>query len=680
MPSGVVTLIGYHDLAVRTADGSQVQGVHRSLQPWWDSLPADALEDAITKLEVVQEVTTGFRYGHAVFALPGEPFPSFRPGVSERQRVIAMAENLSFERSANRQVIRRVNAGEIKGSTVHWRTVYEWVRAFRSAGFRGLVDGRRTRARQDFEALDPRYRAIVDLELRAFDGAPSMVNKLEIQRRVWVALKVEGLTRDVVPERLADEYLAWRIQSLGRHPREHRSNVARSRASTKSAPVTHPSHVCMDVTRADNLVFDELHEAVFSVEITTVISMSTAVVLALRVTPRSANSVEAGLALYDTMRPFSMTVSGTDVGDWRWAGIPRSLSVDIESVRELNTHLEPSLQGEHRIPGLRPTSLRTDHGSIFVGSHFQALLREFEIDFLPSRIGASTDNAVIERWHETLQRGLQQIAGYKGRNAKERGRHIIADQPLLTATELETHLRRFVALDYHRDWHEGLQLPSAPHLRLTPLMKYDCDLAATGTIDVPQRADLIYQFLPVIWLTPGNAGVEHRNLRYDAEVLKDFRTLRKGTFRADDSAAPFHIDPRDVSRLWFRHPETDRIHEIPWRGAHLIDAPMTDKVLERAIDLVKARGGNKVLKKHTATQQIIDELGEITAPKGKKDQKSAIAAARVRFESSRRDHREASTAASAAMAERQPPVVATAEAPRSYDFTQEWPNLGDQPA
>jgi putative transposase len=124
-------------------------------------------------------------------------------------------------------------------------------------------------------------------------------------------------------------------------------------------------------------------------------------------------------------------------------------------------------------------------------------------------------------------------------------------------------------------------LPGAPGRRLTPLEYWDALFAATGRTTIPVHPDLIYQFLPIIWLAPGHAGVEFKNLTYDDEVLEDFRDVRKGTFRDQDSAIPFHHDPRDMTRIWFRHPDTDRVHEIGWRGRHLIDAPLVDVLVDR---------------------------------------------------------------------------------------------------
>lgn len=192
--------------------------------------------------------------------------------------------------------------------------------------------------------------------------------------------------------------------------------------------------------------------------------------------------------------------------------------------------------------------------------------------------------------------------------------------------------------------HDGLTLPGAPGIRLTPLEMHDALADATGRILVPQHPDLLYQFLPIIWLSPGHAGVEHKNLTYDAAVLEEFRSVRPGTFRAQDSAIPFHIDPRDVTRLWFRHPDTDRIHEVPWKARHLIHAPLGDVVRDRALERLKERGGNRSINKTRVMRQIIDEIGELTAAPTTDEWRSKLAAAQLRWEQSQRDHDEVADA------------------------------------
>lgn len=670
--------IEYQHLEVRAFEASGVQAAHQALTPWWLALEPTARELALFRLEVVQELLTGFRNGWPSEAHPGEPFHPYGPGFGAtlNQRIIQMSRDLAVEQGTDRAALERIRKGELSSPGFAPRTLHRWVSDFQASGLRGLVDGRHTRNRKDFDDLDKQFREIVEEVIAPFDGTVSAINMQELRRRVWLAMTEQGLKRDIVPERLSLEYISWRYAACGSRPRAHRSAKVRKRSAHQPSPVVHPSHVAMDSTRADNLVWDELRQTSYSVEITAMISVSTRVILALRVTPRSANGVEAGLCLYDAMRPFSLQVQGTEVSDWRWAGVPRSLESPLFLPRQPVTHAPETLQGTHHVPGLRPSSIRTDHGSIFVGAHFKGLLRDFGISLWPSRVGASTDNAHIERFWETIQRALQQVPGYKGRSVSERGRRVItAEQPVMTALELETYLRRFVALDYHRAPHDGLKIPGLETQRVTPLEYFDFAMEACGDISVPQHPDLIYDFLPIRWLTISHAGVEYRGLSYDSEALNGYRHVRRGTFRAEDAAAPFIYDPRDCTRLWFRDPADDRVRELPSRHSHLLMAPLTERIRERAISQIAARGGNAGLRRDTPTQQIIDELGQLYRAPAIKDWNATMTAERLRFETAQRDHAEVLEAWKRHA--RQPEPPAEPQRPAAEWLDEVWPDLED---
>jgi putative transposase len=669
----LVTQLGRHGVVVESSTGErrevpygEISGARvtdgqaplavSALEPWWSGLPEPIRREAIDKLEVVIEVLTGYRWGHQRLAQPGEPHPPFGcDDVSMHRRCVAMAKVLSFEQTTSRTVVRRLLDGEVATATVSARTIHNWIRTWRDEGLRGLVDKRATKGRQGFDALDERVRRIADDVFARFNGDDSKVNVKTIEAEIRLQMKHEGLEDVRLPQRLFQEYLSERHQALGRTTRAHRSRYLRRAASAHTSfPAMHPSHLALDATRADVLVWDEVHECPRSVEVLTVISVATRVIVALRVTPRSGNAVEAGLVLYDAMRPMSMLVEGTAVDDWRWCGVPESLDLSGVAIHRSRQRVIPpgqslqSIQGVHYKPGVTPSSVRCDHGSVFLSEHFVGILRDLGVDLMLSRGSKPTDNPHVERWHETLQRAYQAIPGFKGRNVSERGRKVeAAGEQLLTAHELERHLRRFVALDYHRSWHQGLVLPGAEQqARLTPLEMWDAMMEVTGRIHVPQHPDLIYQFLPIRWLTIGHAGAEFKNLTYDAPVLADFRDVRPGTFKDGSRKVSFHYDPRDVSRIWFRHPDTGRIHEIGWKASHLLDLPLSDYVRDRAIGNIKARGGNKALTSDSAWRQVIDELGQLTTAEETTESRAKAYAARLRWEQAQRDHAEAADAAS----------------------------------
>lgn len=666
--------------------GSRIDRVHESLQPWWAQRSEQARQETLDKLEVVQEILTGYRDGHEEFARPGEPrWPHLDDdrGSSVAARARVMASTLKHEWEADRQRQRDIAEGGRPRTKHGESTIRGWAKAFREHGLRGLCDDRRSEPGPRFASMDLRWKVLLDAEIDKLDGDISTVNNDEIIRRAAVVLNESG--DDVkTPQRVTGQYVSWRLEARGRTTRAQASTSSRSVSGYQHYPAVRVGQVvAIDVTRADNLVWDTLHERPMSVEIISAIDVCTRVVLALRVVPMSADAIDASLLIYDTLRPFHLHVEGTTVSDWRWAGLPGALDLGALPLKP-RSGKGASLEGTHQIPGVHPTAISSDRGSIFLARLHRILLDSLGIDLLTNRAGKPTDNAYVERWHETLQRGIQQLAGYKGRNPSQRGR-IVATEPLVTAVELQAHLRRFVALDYHRSQHTGLVLPGAPTARLSPLEMFDAILEATGEIDVPTNPDLLYEFLPIRWGVIGHAGVEFNELVYDAEVLNRFRSVPRGTSQLGGDQAPFFWDPHDVSRVWFRHPETSRVHEVPWRGADMLLAPMTETILQEARGAIRRRGGNRMLTSETGRREILNRINELApSPRLAKADKRRVSAAHMRVSQSQTDHAEAQEAIAAELPDQ--PVRPPSGKPSNADsdvvtmWSEAWPDLDQRSA
>ncbi len=698
----------------RGIHGGRVDAVAASVTAMWAGLDDDAKQEALDRQEVVLTVTTGYARGHASLAREGEPFWPFDPreGHSSWFKMQQMAKRLEQEASLDRRRQRDMESGGRRvGSRlgpVTARTIRSWATMYSSppGGLLALVDGRRKRSFTAFESLDPEVKRVAEEQVGRQDGTRSVLSIDELYRRTVLALRVEGLQNLRVPESTLRAYLSHLKTGVGSTTRSQTTNKLRGASAFTSYPALRPGQVvAIDVTRADNLVWDAWSQKVISVEIITALDVATRVVLAVRVTPRSADSVDAALILYDVLRPFSMTISPDRVGDWRWTGVPESLGLLSDAVVEAERLSGRPLVGEHAIPGLLPDAVRADNGSIFTGAHFRGVCDRFGIHLLLSRGKKPTDNAFVERWHETLQRALLQVYGHKGRNVSERGSEIgkvrvvdgkprfLGDGPLLTARELERHLREFIAIDYHRSWHQGLTLvdreaaDSDAALRLTPLEVFDAMLAATGRLHVLQRPDLVYDLLPVRWGTIQHDGVEFQNLTYDSPALEEFRNVAVGFFRTADRAAPFFRDPHDVSRVWFRHPRNDTIIEVPWRRAHQLRAPMTDVMVRYATSIVRRRGGNLVLNAESTQREILNVLNDVgdidrlrTDPELADWKTSMVATAHMRVDRSVYDHAEAAAVGASkgkgrdSVALRAVPDRYECRAADGFDLLAEWPD------
>lgn len=540
-------------------------------------------------------------------------------------------------------------------------------------GVLSLIDGRSRRAHRDFGTLDPELTRAIDQLMEQFDGTNSIKSVDELMRRLRISLTVQGLGDMRIPEQTARQYISHQFQKRGRTTRSHTTRKLRGVMAMTSYPAIRPGQVvAIDVTRADNFVIDPYRGVPVSVEIITALDICTRVVLALRVVPRSANAIEAGLILYDILRPFSTTISADRCDDWRWAGVPEflgPLDQAVAKAEELNG-VRPLL-GDHHIPGLLPEAVRVDHGSIFTGEHFRRVCDRFGIHLLLSRGKKPTDNAYVERWHETLVEPLLQVPGYKGRNISQRGsragRIVYHDDGYayfegegcgLTPRELEVHLREYIAGVYHRRPHDGLTVADRgvdvddARTGITPLEAFDALLSTTGRLHVLQRPDLMYDLLPIRWGTISHAGVEFFNLTYDSEALNPYRDVLPGFFRDGDRAAPFFYDPRDMSRVWFRDPRTDEIHAIPWRRAYQLTAPMTKSVLDKARSLCRARYDAHLPMSSAALQReildAINDIGDVErlhANPELADWAPNLTSAHMRYARAGHDHAEAAVAA-----------------------------------
>jgi putative transposase len=188
---------------VRAIVDGHVAALTEPLQPVWDGLDDDIRNIALTKLEVVQEILTGYRDGHPAFARDDEPRPPFGPGfgVSESKRCTEMAKQLNCEGQFDRRLQRRLHEGEIQSAGYSPNTIRSWVRGFKERGLLALIDGRSTRPSKMWDLIDARYRNLATQVINTLDGDRSTVSIQELDRRTRVQLKDNGIADLRTPQR-----------------------------------------------------------------------------------------------------------------------------------------------------------------------------------------------------------------------------------------------------------------------------------------------------------------------------------------------------------------------------------------------------------------------------------------------------------------------------------------------
>jgi transposase InsO family protein len=544
------------------------------------------LREAAALLAHLNEASFGYRSGDPGRPAPGEPRPQFDPaGTTLRQRLDAKAAELGC--SAERLRKRR--------------------RALQRNGVSALVDGRAARSAIG-AAIDERLRAAIVAEADGLaDG--SDVRKMQFRARVASRLARESGEPLELPasrqtfNRMVDEVLA--ATGLFRRP-------AKSRRSALSAPsedlgslvAERPGeYVAIDTTGLDVFAIDPFTFQWVGLDLTAALDVCTRSILAFRLTPFSTQGVDLALLLSDLLSP--TPVDGRWPGNvpYPYCGVPENLVLRAFEL-PAGTPLAPR-------PTVRPGTVVIDRGRNFQSVTFMAACEYLRINVQSARPYRGSDKGWIERLFRTMrERLLEGLPGYTGPNVLARGKDIEADAVYFTH-ELEAIIGRWIAVDYQRRPHDGLRLPEAPHLRLSPNEAYEEAVGRAGLLFVPRDPELHLRLLPVEARVIGRAGVEIAGLTYDSPALDPYRQQRC-PLPSFEGKWPIRVDPRELHRVWFQDPRDERFHELRWRHAREVERPFGASALGYVKRLLVQSGMRRPSEEEIATglARLLHELSD----------------------------------------------------------------------
>ena len=593
-PLTVITteVIGAPDFAV-LGEEPEEEGARPA--SYFDDLAPEVRAQAEERRAHVCEAYTGYRSGTSADALPEEPRPEFDP-------VLVPLETRLESKSNELKAL-----GWDDYST---RSLKRWAAAYKDRGILGLVDGRRVRPLKRHANLDERVVQAIEAVL-SDRTERSTVSKNEIRRLVQLWLDEEfGEGVVACPPRSTfnrhlNELARGRATFGPAKRRRSRANLPDRPFSRFSA--TRPGEVVLiDSSRFDVFAVDPVTFQWVALVLTVALDLYTRRIVAWRFTPRAPKSVDAALLLHDMLNPRRSLLStdgpASNGQGWahRYPGVPHLLLIGGG--------------GEKRTGALMPASgcpvwpetVVVDHAKIHLSQNFMDACKALKCSIQLARVLTATDKAQIERMFRTIgQSLLEKLPGYKGPDVSARG----ADpegEALFFTDEIEAIFSEWLELVYHRRHHDGLELPGRPHLNMSPNDMYDEGIARRGVIEGPSTQTLYYDLLPTNWGTIQDYGVGFRSLVYDDVVLNGFRHERSPFNGLHKGKWPIKYDPRDLSRIFFKHPDKGTWHELGRVGAEDTDRPFTDLTRDYAKRLVRERGGNS--RNHEELNRALDEL------------------------------------------------------------------------
>ena len=524
--------------------------------------PASSILSALTeqernavaaRAEHIREVLTGFCSGSEELARVGEPRAEYHPTLPKVQRYQSKAQELG----------------------VSLRTIKQWVADYRAYGEAGLAQGVIPR-QKPFGLTDERWLTTAIEVMVEHRDQSRPTRKFVIQRtnaRV-VARHGEG----VVP--MPAEATAYRVlRELDKkipvftHSTKRNREIAERPEGVygKLTPTRPGEYVLLDSTPLDVFAYDPVTLQWVNVELTVAMDWYTRCIVGVRLTPGSTKSVDAAYVLYQTYRPRPAGEHWPAHAVWPEHGIPRSILIDVDA-----WDAESVKAGG---PSIVPETVIIDHGRIFISMHFTSVCQRMGISIQPARLRTGRDKGPLERFFLTLRMDfLQALEGYKGPDIYSRGADPESEASFFI-DELEAMIREWVATRYHNRPHDSLFDPRIPGLNLSPAEMFEYGVAGAGYIEAPRDPDLAYEFLPTVWRKIEPYGVDINKRRYNGAALNGKRLTKSPYGGKANGKWPFQYNPDDITRVYFRDPETFEWHTLKWEHAGSLNSPISEDQL-----------------------------------------------------------------------------------------------------
>lgn len=510
----------------------------------------------------LREVLTGYRSGNAETAIEGEPRAAFDPGVALMRRYEAKAEELG----------------------VGLRTLRRWVNDFHQNGEAGLVESAPSASptgRVDDRWVETALEIMVE---HTDQSQPSQTMVIDRANARVTARFGSGVVK--LPSRATAHRILAELEK--RHPTFHLSTKRNRDIAARPAeaygrlrPTRPGEYLLMDTTRLDVFALDPLTLRWVQAELTVGMDWYTRCVTGIRVTPVSTKSVDAAAVLYQAYRPRPPGRDWPKHAVWPEHGIPRSVLVDVDAIDG------PMLGASG--PAIVPETIVVDHGKIYISEHLTSVCQRMGISIQPARLRTGRDKGPVERFFRTIREDLlQALPGYKGPDVHSRGLDP-ESEAFFYLDELEAIIREWVAVVYHHRPHSSLVDPHVPGLEMSPAMMFEHGIARAGYIEAPRDPDLAYEFLKTDWRKIQHYGVDFGSRRYNGPALNQYRNMTSPYRGKAKGRWPIHHNPDDVTRVYFRDPETRTWHTLMWEHAPSMDMPLSEDALAFARQLAASK-------------------------------------------------------------------------------------------
>ena len=127
-------------------------------------------------------------------------------------------------------------------------------------------------------------------------------------------------------------------------------------------------------------------------------------------------------------------------------------------------------------------------------------------------------------------------------------------------------------------------------MKMSPAEMFAHGVERAGFIEAPRDPNLAFEFLRPVKRRISDQGVQYGGRFYDGAALNLYRNTESEYVGAARRKWYVHIDPDDITRVYFRDPADGTWHTLRWTRARDLDMPLSEDAMQYARQLAIAKG------------------------------------------------------------------------------------------
>lgn len=425
-------------------------------------------------------------------------------------------------------------------------TVFRWRTRFAvNRRVSNLLPRRRGRP-LGLSQMDPRVEELIDRHMRSHYLQPERPSIRSLIERVHTSCDELGLRKPT-----------WRAVKLRVERADAETKLARREGTAAARAIFTPvvdeyrssgplDVVQIDHTTVDLIVVDELtRQPIGRPVLTLAIDVHTRLVTGFYLALDYPSTLRAGVCVAQSVfeKDAWLTERGIDLR-WPAAGLPRAVHVD--------------------------------NAGEFHSVAFTRTLEDFGVEVIYRPVARPHFGGHVERLIGTTMGAVHLLRGTTFSSIKARGDYPSEARATMTLRELERWLALEILGKYHHRVHSKLHRP--------PIAVWS-ELMASSPARMPkERLEFLAGLLPYQWRLPRRDGVHLFNIRYWSDALVSLL----GRY---EQRLMTRYDPRDLSRVWVRHPDGRHVEA---RYKNLARQPISLWEHNRAMARLREQGRQEV--------------------------------------------------------------------------------------